>query len=103
MNDTATKLYNKQLEQLDDECNELSNIKKEFYSKYDAEGLFLKDFNYSDWFVSQLESDRKAIIKHVSTRIGRGRSKRIKRIKNLNSKQNINQISSFIRRNKSWK
>ena len=47
MDNTAYKLFNKQIGQLDNEYNKLSNAEKnKFLSRYNISDLFLDDYDY---------------------------------------------------------
>ena len=51
VNDTASKLFSKQMGVLNNEHNKLSNAaKNEFCSRYNISDLRLDDYDYSDWF-----------------------------------------------------
>ena len=52
MDNTAYKLFNKQIGQLDNEYNKLSNAEKnKFLSRYNISDLFLDDYDYIMWLV----------------------------------------------------
>ena len=58
VNNAASKLLNGKMEKLEDEYNWLSKVEnKYFHARDNIENLFLKDFNYDDWFVRPLEGD----------------------------------------------
>ena len=60
VNDAASKIFNQQMGQLDNEYSKLANAEKyEFCFRYNISDLFLDDYNYDDWFISSLESDEK--------------------------------------------
>ena len=49
VNDTASKLFNKQIGILNNEHNKLSNAaKNEFFPRYNISDLLLYDYDYSD-------------------------------------------------------
>ena len=52
VDNTAYKLFNKQIGQLDNEYNKLSNAEKnKFLSRYNISDLFLDDYDYIMWLV----------------------------------------------------
>ena len=58
INNATKRLFNKQARYLYNEYNTLSRAEKsEFCLRYNISDLFLDDYHYSDWFLSQLEAD----------------------------------------------
>ena len=60
MNDAVSKLFIRQIGQLDNKYSKLSDAEKnEFHSRQNISDLFLDDYCYDDWFISSLEDNEK--------------------------------------------
>lgn len=60
MGNATSKLFNEQIQQLDNEYNKLLIAEKnELRSRYNNSNHFLDCYDFSDWFVLSLEGDEK--------------------------------------------
>ena len=67
MNNAVSKLFIKQIGQLDNKYSKLSDAEKnEFHSRQNISDLFLDDYCYDDWFISSLEDNENTA--HATTR-----------------------------------
>ena len=57
VNNTVSEWYNKWIFKLDEKYDKLLNAKKRFC--YNISDLFLSDYDYDDFFVPPLETDKK--------------------------------------------
>ena len=57
VNHTASKLFNEQMGELDNEYNKSLHVKKMFCSTYNISDLLIEDYDYSDWFVPPVGGD----------------------------------------------
>ena len=81
--------------------------RKKMNNKYKPETLFVKRYNYNDWYKNVESSGKEELFDKeesvdfsATTRRWWRRSKRRKTIKKFNSKQVINQTSNIISTNK---
>ena len=104
MYDAAPELYSKRFEKNHDEFKKLSNIEKNnLDNKLKPINLKLEVYNYNGCFTKEELDDKTQEGVHKETTRSQLEVKEEKRIKNLNSKQAINQTYIIISTNKSWK
>ena len=111
MYDNASELYNEYLEIYYDQYMALSDAKKKnLGNKYDPKNLFLQGYDYGVWLEESTDkeklTDQDELTDIPPMPPQKGDEVEVpkrKMIKNIDSKQIINQTSNIISTNKSWK